>query len=78
MLRPPSLKHPWTCVLPDPVSKLKGVGDSSTQKDDGHVVRQHDEYLLPHDPALHTGREDKSPAAWKGLPFCPGKWHEVP
>ena len=42
------------------------------------MVRQHDEYLLPHDPALHTGREDKLPAAWRELPFCPGKWHKVP
>lgn len=57
-------------VSPNPVSKFKGIGDSSTQKDDGDMVREHDEHLLPHDPALGTQREDKSRAAQKGLPFC--------
>lgn len=41
-------------VSPNPVSKLQGVGDSGAQKDDGDVLRQHDEHLFPHDPTLHT------------------------
>lgn len=62
---------PWTRVSPDPVSKLQRVGDSGTQKDDGDVVREHDQHLLPHDPTLRVSRKTKSPAAQRGLPFHP-------
>jgi hypothetical protein len=41
-----------TLQPPNPVSKLQGIRDGSTQKDDGDMVREHDEHLLPHDPTL--------------------------
>lgn len=61
-----STHTPRIQVSPNPVSKLQGVGDGGTQKDDGDVLRKHDEHLLPHDASLHTrgeagqsgGRED--------------------
>lgn len=51
---------PRTHISPNPVSKLQGIGDGGTQKDDGDVVRQHDEHLLPHDPTLDTHGGDRS------------------
>lgn len=45
---------PGTQVSPDPIGELQGIGDCGAQEDDGDVVREHDEHLLPHDPTLHT------------------------
>ena len=55
MLQLPSSKHPRARISPDPVSELKGIGDGSTQKDDGDMVREHDKHFLPYNPTL--GRE---------------------
>lgn len=71
-------KPPRARISPDPVGKLEGIGDGGTQKDDGDVVREHDEHLLPHNPTLGAEKEHHSPAAQRGLPFFSRDAHRVP
>lgn len=71
-------KHPETHSSPNPVSKLEGVGDSGTQKDDGDVVREHDEHLLPHDPTLGTERAGGVTTSVDGAALCPREAAQAP